>query len=65
MRGAETAMSSLGEQARASNTIAAKVEGIAQMNERSNAAARELADLARALDGLSARLDDSSAAFSI
>lgn len=57
--------SSLGEQASASNTIAAKVEGIAQMNERSNAAARELAELARTLDGLSARLDQSSAAFSI
>jgi methyl-accepting chemotaxis protein len=54
---------SLGEQSIASNTIATKVEGIAQMNERSSTTARQLSVLAHALDELSARLDRSSATF--
>jgi methyl-accepting chemotaxis protein len=56
---------SLGEQSIASNTIAAKVEEIAQMNERSNSTARQLSTLSRSLDELSERLDRSSAAFSL
>lgn len=49
----------------ASSTIAAEVEGSAGMNEGSGAAAPQLADIARALDGPSERLDHSSAASSI
>jgi methyl-accepting chemotaxis protein len=56
---------SLGEQSIASNTIAAKVEEIARMNERSSSTARQLSALSHALDGLSERLDRSSAAFSL
>jgi len=56
---------SLGEQSLASNTIAAKVEEIAQMNERSSTTARQLSTLARTLDDLSERLDRSSAAFTL
>ena len=56
---------SLAELSTASSTIAAEVEGSAGMNEGSGAAAPQLADIARALDGPSERLDHSSAASSI
>lgn len=56
---------SLGEQSIAYNAIAAKVEEIAQMNERSSSTARLLSAPSHALDELPGRLDRSSAAFSL
>jgi methyl-accepting chemotaxis protein len=56
---------SLEEQTQASNGIARKVEEIARMNESSDATAREVSALARALDELSGRLAQTSAAFRV
>jgi methyl-accepting chemotaxis protein len=56
---------SLEEQSTASTTIARKIEEIAQMNERSNNTAQQLAGLARTLNDLSSSLDRSTGAFAL